>query len=191
MVKMGILEQEYRRLEHKLWFRITPGALETDIPDCNMEASAERANGETLESPTPSDKRANGEMTKGQQASDKRANGHNNKDFKDTSKEVKTPSLMRTFTDLWCVRYQEVFGEPYAGFRLRGAQEGMAAKKLLAMFPPDKIMQVAEKAWTKTGKEYWACVELSKTVAQLASGWDRIQNELTRSNGHSDHSKGF
>lgn len=92
------------------------------------------------------------------------------------AKAIKSLSPTKDLTDGWLVAFRSAHGRDYAGFKVNGAKDGAAAKRLLATgLPPEQIIGVAKEAWSHPD---WFNCKQAATLAGFACRFEDIRAEL-------------
>lgn len=96
------------------------------------------------------------------------------------TKERNGEAPARVLTDMWVSGWEARFGGPY---KFNGAADGKAAVELVKLYPPERLMEMARKAWDKSATEF-NCKH-SLTLRGFASRFTEIRGEIGAVNGHS------
>lgn len=83
----------------------------------------------------------------------------------------------KSFIEGWHDEFPKFFGMAYV---MHGGADGKAAKELLARskLSASYLLAYAKAAWAKTGKQFWACENKSRSIREFASNFNKIASEL-------------
>lgn len=184
--KAGVLEEKNDRPKRKVYYRPIHDKLE-EI--CAQEPDAVN-HGEPSNEPTPETTATEGSIpanAPGKTACTNRSNLSTSKTLPgdavaspDGAKKKGIQPLSqehKTFIEDWHECYLIQFGVNYV---MSGGADGKAVKELLARskLPASDLIAIATLAWRKKGKDFWACVNKSRTIREFASSFNKIVSEL-------------
>ena len=177
LVEKKLIAENYRRIEHKLYFKIL--AFEFEIDDENAgEASDKSAD-------APSDKSAVREPHEAREASDKSAVRHIQEQTS-TNKTIKTkrasaPIVVVSSVQEFCEKWQGAHNEAFGNKGVLAAKRSVAT--LLACgLSPDALIEVARKAWANSDpKAFW--LPKARDMRTFCEKFELIQAELAKPNG--------
>ena len=177
LIEKKLIAENYRRIEHKLYFKIL--AFEVEVDDENKSEASDKS------AVASSDKSAVRETHEMQEASDKSAVRHIQEQTS-TNKTTKTKranapvivvSPVQEFCDKWEGAHEEAFGD-------KGvlATKRSVATLLACGLSPDALIEVARKAWAvKDAKAFWC--PRARSMKTFCDRLDDIQAELAKPNG--------
>jgi len=176
LISLGIIEEEHKRLEHKLCFRIVASALEMELDSLDGYSPNEET---SLPQVKKLDSGNSGNLTSTVEVHKKVLKKVHSLDGKEKDKK----SDHQKFIDEWDVAYKEFFHRKY---QFDQADFATAKKIVASPHLRDSAIPLALKAWKIAKKpmtKNFNC-NIACTIKGLLSRWNEIGQEIDISEGN-------